>query len=132
MKNNGVVGRSFCSHTTHKGRPKSGSPRKLDPDLQPPQDTCKEEKNKGKQGRQRKSDETPVRPNPTKLTSKPPFYATKVIPESFTHIRGRFRRVLHVVHRRQGRRNVEFLNPSRSGSVRPLRTKPIPKTKLGG
>ena len=35
----------------------------------------------------------------TRKTSKPPFYATKVIPETFTHTRGRFRPILHVVHR---------------------------------
>ena len=65
-------------------------------------------------------------------TSKPPFYATKVILEPFTHIRGRFRRILYVEHRRQGRRKVGFSNFSRSESVRPLQTKSIPKTGLGG
>ena len=67
-----------------------------------------------------------------KSTSKPPFYSTKVIPEPFTHIKGRFRRILYVEHHRQGRWNVGFPNFSRSGSVRPLRTKSIPKTGLGG
>ena len=32
----------------------------------------------------------------------------------------------------QGRQNVEFPNPLRSGSVRPLRTKQTQKTELGG
>ena len=67
-----------------------------------------------------------------KIDVKTSIYATKVIPESFTHIRGRFRQILYVEHRRQGRRNVEFLNFSRSESVRPLQTKSIPKTRLGG
>ena len=66
-KKNGVVGRSensgerqsFRSHMTHKGQPKSRSPRKLDPDLQPTQDTCKEEK----KIRENKEDSE----NPTKL-----------------------------------------------------------------
>ena len=69
---------------------------------------------------------------PYEIDVKPPFYATKVIPKPFTHIRGRFRRILYVEHRRQGRRNVEFLNFSKSGSVRPLQSKSIPKTGLGG
>ena len=47
----------------------------------------------------RKSDEALAKPNPMKSTSKPPIYATKRIPEAFTHTRGRFRRFLHV-HRR--------------------------------
>ena len=77
------------------------------------------------------SNETPARPNHTKSTSKHPFYATKVIPEPFTHIRGRFRRILYVEHRQQERRNVAFPNFARSGSVRPLQTRSIPKTGLG-
>jgi len=97
-----------------------------------PRHLQRRKKDKGKRRRQWKSDETPARPNPTKSTSKPPFYATKVILEPFAHIRGRFRRVLHIVHCRQERQNVEFSNPSRFGSVRPLRTKLIPKMKLGG
>ena len=107
--------------------------REPDLDLQPPQyNLQKNKKNKEKRRGQRKSDETPARPNPTKSTSKPPFYATKVIPKPFTHIRGRFRRILDVEHHRQGRRNVEFLNFSRSGNVRHLQTKSIPKMELGG
>ena len=104
----------------------------LDPDLQPPQNDLQRTKNREKRRGIEKSNETPARPNYTKSTSKPPFYATKVIPKPFRHIRGRFRRILYVEHRRQGRRNVEFLNFSRSGSVRPLQTRSIPKTGLGG
>ena len=113
-------GRSL-GHQGTRSRP-SATPRHLQ----------RRKKKKGKNEEDiEKSDKTPARPNPTKSTSKPPFYATKVILQPFTHIRGRVRRVLHV-HCRQDRRNVEFSNPLRSGSVRPLRTKPIQKTELGG
>ena len=112
--------------------PEGWDATELDPNLQPPQNNLQRTKNREKRRGTEKFDETPARPNHTKSTSKSPFHATKVIPEPFTHIRGRFRRILYVEHCRQGRRNVEFSNFSRSGSVRPLQTRSIPKTGLGG
>ena len=75
-------------------------PQNSTPTFSHPKTICEEQKNREKQRGTEKFDETPARPNHTKSTSKPTLYATKVIPESCTHIRSRFRRILYVEHRR--------------------------------
>ena len=82
-------------------------PLNLTPTFSNPKTTCKEQKIE-KNEEEQKNSTTLRRGQTIRNWRQTSILRNKSNPRPFTHIRGRFRRILYIEHRRQGRRNVGF------------------------